>query len=233
MHLVVFDIDGTLTNTNLEDGECYWRAICGLLGFSSEQPQWSGFRHVTDVGIASELCERHLRPKLTRADVEALGRRLTTLLEAALVDKDPRAYQIPGSAEILSILTESFDFALALATGGLRASAELKLRRAHLLNPIIPIASSDDAISRQEIMCIAARRAAEKYATQFDTVSYVGDGVWDAKAARELGWQFIGIGSGEQADRLRQAGAEIVIPDYRPAQAFLDLLVDKDDSQTL
>ena len=49
-HLVVFDIDGTLTNTNLEDGECYWRALCEVLGFSSEQPQWSEFRHVTDVG---------------------------------------------------------------------------------------------------------------------------------------------------------------------------------------
>ena len=29
MQLVVFDIDGTLTNTNLEDGKCYWRAWIG------------------------------------------------------------------------------------------------------------------------------------------------------------------------------------------------------------
>ena len=52
------------------------------------------------------------------------------------------------------------------------------------------------------------------------------NGVWDAKAARDLGWRFIGIGSGEQADRLRQAGAGMVIPDYRPAEGFLDLLAD-------
>jgi len=149
MHLVVFDIDGTLTNTNLEDGECYWRAICELLGLSSEQPEWSGFCHVTDVGIASELCERHLRRELTSVDIEAFGRRLATLLEVALVDKDPRAYQIPGSAEILSIFAKSSNFALALATGGLRA-AELKLRWANLLNPFIAIASSNDAVSREE-----------------------------------------------------------------------------------
>jgi phosphoglycolate phosphatase-like HAD superfamily hydrolase len=226
MHLVVFDIDGTLTNTNLEDGECYWRAICEVLGLSSEQPEWSGFRHVTDVGIASELCERHLRRELTSIDIEAFGRRLATLLEVALVDKDPRTYQIPGSAEILSILAKSFDFALALATGGLRASAELKLRRADLLNASVPIASSNDAVSREEIIRIAARRAAEKYATQFAKFTYVGDGVWDAKAARDLGWRFIGIGSGEQADRLRQAGARIVVPDYLPAEGFLGLLAD-------
>jgi beta-phosphoglucomutase-like phosphatase (HAD superfamily) len=167
MHLVVFDSDGTLTNTNLEDRECYWRAICELLGFSSEQPQWSEFRHVTDVGIASELCERHLHRQLTSVDVEALSFRLATLLEVALVDKNPRAYQIPGSGEILSILGKSFDFAVALATGGLRVSAELKLRSANLLNPFIPIASSNDAVSREEIIRIAARRAADKHATQF------------------------------------------------------------------
>jgi phosphoglycolate phosphatase-like HAD superfamily hydrolase len=226
MHLVVFDIDGTLTNTNLEDGECYWRAICALLGFSSEQPEWSEFRHVTDVGIASELCERHLHRQLTSVDVEALSFRLATLLKVALVDKNPRAYQIPGSGEILSILGKSFDFAVALATGGLRVSAELKLRSANLLNPFIPLASSDDAVSREEIIRIAARRAAEKHATQFAKFTYVGDGVWDAKAARDLGWRFIGIGSGEQADSLRQAGAGMVIPDYRAAEGFLDLLAD-------
>lgn len=226
MHLVVFDIDGTLTNTNREDGRCYWRAICGLLGISGEQPEWSGFPHVTDVGIASELCKRHLRRRLTSADVEALGRRLTTLLKVALVDKDPSAYQIPGSSEILTFLIESSDFAVAMATGGLRASAELKLRRANLLKPFIPIATSNDAVSRQEIIRIAARRAAEKHATQFARFTYVGDGVWDAKAARDLGWRFIGIGSGEQADRLRQAGAELVMPDYRRAEEFLGLLAD-------
>ena len=143
-----------------------------------------------------------------------------------MVEKDPRAYQIPGSAEILSILAKSFDLALALATGGLRASAELKLRRANLLNPFIPMASSNDAVSRDEIIGIAARRAAEKHATQFTKFTHVGDGVWDAKAARDLGWRFIGIGSGEQADRLRQAGAGMVIPDYRRAEGFLGLLAD-------
>jgi beta-phosphoglucomutase-like phosphatase (HAD superfamily) len=187
MHLVVFDIDGTLTNTNLEDGECYWRAICALLGFSSEQPQWSEFRHVTDVGIASELCERHLHRQLTSVDVEALSFRLATLLEVALDDKNPRAYQIPGSGEILSMLGKSFEFAVALATGGLRVSAELKLRSANLLNPFIPLASSNDAVSREEIIRIAARRAAEKHATQCAKFTYVGEWRMGRQGSARLG----------------------------------------------
>ena len=224
MHLVVFDIDGTLTNTSLVDGECYWRAVCEVFGLSGEQPEWTDFRHVTDLGIASELCERHLGRQLSSADANALSRRLTIQLDFALVRNDPTAYQIPGSEDVLSILTSSSEFAVALATGGFRLTAELKLRRAGLFNPSIPLASSDDAASRENIMRVAARRAAERYATQFDKFTYVGDGVWDVKAARALGWRFMGIGSGVRADQLRQAGAELTIPNYGPAGVFLDLL---------
>ena len=240
MHLVVFDIDATRTNTNLTDGECYWRAVCEVLGIHSEQPEWSTFRHVTDLGIASELCMRYLGRQLTSADIEALGRRLTDLLGVTLVPQDnPAGYQIPGSAEILSALSKSPDFALALATGALLASAELKLRRANLWNPFLPLASSNDAISREDIIRIAARRAriaarrariaacgaGEKHSAPFTSFTYVGDGVWDAIAARVLGWRFIGIGSGEQAVRLRDVGAERLILHYLPAEAFFNLLV--------
>jgi phosphoglycolate phosphatase-like HAD superfamily hydrolase len=227
MHLVVFDIDGTLTNTNLVDGECYWRAVSAVLGLSGEQPDWSDFRHVTDVGIATELCMRQRGRQLRSLEIEAIGSRLSALLDVALVRENPSAYQIPGSAEILSVLSKSSEFAVALATGGLRVSAELKLCRAGLPFALIPFASSNDAVSRENILRIAAGRAVEKHATQFAKFTYVGDGVWDAKAARELGWEFIGIGLGEQAVRLRQAGAAIVVADYRPTEAFLSLLVDE------
>jgi phosphoglycolate phosphatase-like HAD superfamily hydrolase len=73
MHLVVFDIDGTLTDTNLVDGECYWRAVREVLGLSGERPDWSDFHHVTDVGIAAELCARHLGRQLSSPEIEAIG----------------------------------------------------------------------------------------------------------------------------------------------------------------
>jgi phosphoglycolate phosphatase-like HAD superfamily hydrolase len=225
MHLVVFDIDGTLTDTNLADGECYWQAVCEVLGIAGEQPDWSGFRHVTDTGIAAELCFRHLGRGIRSGEIEAIGSRLVALLEVALA-KDAIDRQIPGSAEILSILDNSSEFAVALATGGLRISAELKLRRAGLALSTLPLASSTDAVSRAEILRIAARRAAENNVTKFTSFTYVGDGVWDVKAAGELGWRFIGIGSGKQANRLRAAGATTVIPNYRPAETFLRLLND-------
>ena len=72
MHLVVFDIDGTLTDTNLVDGQCYWQADSEVLGLSKEQPDWSDFRDVTDLGIAADLCWRHLRrPPTSRVLIKA------------------------------------------------------------------------------------------------------------------------------------------------------------------
>src|ERR1700731_3687362 len=102
MHLVVFDIDGTLTDTNLVDAECYWRVVSEVLRLSEERPDWSDFHHVTDVGIAAELCVRHLGRQLSSPEIEAIGSRLAALLDAALARKDSVANQIQGSAEILS-----------------------------------------------------------------------------------------------------------------------------------
>jgi phosphoglycolate phosphatase-like HAD superfamily hydrolase len=226
MHLVVFDIDGTLTDTNALDGECYWKAVCEVFGLAEPQPDWSGFRHVTDAGIAADICLHHLGREPRNEEMEALENCLTTLLEIALVGKVPVAHQIPGAAEMLSLLSSSPEVAVALATGGLRSSAELKLQRAGLAWQGLPLASSTDAVSREEILRTGARRAAKKYATRFTSFTYVGDGVWDVRAAAALGWRFIGIGSGKEAANLRQAGAAIVTPHYRPAKAFFELLLD-------
>jgi phosphoglycolate phosphatase-like HAD superfamily hydrolase len=229
---VVFDIDGTLTDTNVVDGECYWQAVCEVIGIFGEQPDWSTFRHVTDAGIARELCVRHLSREISVKEIEAIGSCLAARLEMVLGREDPVGYQIPGSAEILSMLNESSDFAVALATGGLRLSAEVKLRRAGLPFATLPLATSTDAVAREDILRIAANRAAEKHATSFSTFTYVGDGVWDVRAARELGWRFIGIGLEQQAHRLRKAGARIVVADYRAAEAFLRLLVNDSARQS-
>jgi hypothetical protein len=58
MHLVVFDIDGTLTDTCQADESCYWRAFYDVFGICENQPDWSTFCHVTDSGIAAQARER-------------------------------------------------------------------------------------------------------------------------------------------------------------------------------
>jgi phosphoglycolate phosphatase-like HAD superfamily hydrolase len=55
----------------------------------------------------------------------------------------------------------------------------------------IPYAFSDDAIDRESIAQPAQSRAEKTYGCQSDTVTYVGDGVWDIWTAQKLGFEFI------------------------------------------
>ncbi|MBI3191378.1 MAG: hypothetical protein HYZ36_01850 [Pedosphaera parvula] len=50
MHLVIFDIDGTLTETNAVDADCYVRALAEVFGFADVDTDWSTYPHVTDSG---------------------------------------------------------------------------------------------------------------------------------------------------------------------------------------
>lgn len=51
MRLVVFDLDGTLTQTFAVDGDCYLQAFEQSLGITRVNDHWSDYEHVTDLGV--------------------------------------------------------------------------------------------------------------------------------------------------------------------------------------
>ena len=176
---------------------------------------------VTGLGILSQLCEQALARNVSSSELDRFKDRFVAMLEAA-VSKDVECFRaMPGAADALAAIRSAAGFAAAIATGCFRASAEFKLRRVGLLDPGIPMASCDDARSREEIMLIAARKAVAKHGRNFSAVTYVGDGVWDFKAAQRLGWNFIGIGAGDAATQLLHAGAPAVLPHFHPSEEFL------------
>jgi phosphoglycolate phosphatase-like HAD superfamily hydrolase len=71
---------------------------------------------------------------------------------------------------------------------------------------------------------LAEQRSRAKYGvTEFESVTYIGDGLWDCTAAAGLGWRFIGIATGEQEKLLKERGATNVLRSYKPAE-FMQLL---------
>jgi phosphoglycolate phosphatase-like HAD superfamily hydrolase len=54
----------------------------------------------------------------------------------------------------------------------------------------------------------------------FDTVTYVGDGMWDLKASKKLGYHFIGIGFNNNRVQMLKEGALHVFSDFRDQEAF-------------
>jgi phosphoglycolate phosphatase-like HAD superfamily hydrolase len=216
MKLVIFDIDGTLTRTNEVDEECYVRAFEEECGFTGIDTDWSTYPSYTDTAIALELYARHQGREPGVEEIDRVRRRFFTLLESAFAGAPHQFTEIPGAAEALRRLRRDPGYRVALATGAWEPSARLKLRGAGLEVNGLPLATSDDSPLREEVV----RRAislAEAEAGPFESVVSVGDGLWDFQVARALGLGFIGVASGERADRLRRAGAGMVI------ESFLDL----------
>ena len=88
----------------------------------------------------------------------------------------------------------------------------------------IPFASSDDAVARQEIIECAIQRALKLYRKKgCRKIVYVGDGSWDALAARQLRIGFIGVTT-NPAVSFFDIDHTFVVRDFADPQEFIRLL---------
>jgi phosphoglycolate phosphatase-like HAD superfamily hydrolase len=220
--LAVFDIDGTLTDTNAVDDECFVSAVGGVLGVDVASLGWSEAPHITDAALLRWLAARHRGRLPAPEEVEAVRRRfLESLREAARVTPE-RFCAVAGAQSVFGEL-RARGWHVALATGAWRESAQLKLDAIALDAEGVVLASSSDADTRGEILGLALERATAA-AGAFERVVSVGDGVWDVRAAAALRWPFVGIGAGARAARLRAAGASHVLRDLSDITLLCDAL---------
>jgi phosphoglycolate phosphatase-like HAD superfamily hydrolase len=224
MHLVMFDIDGTLTETMKVDGECFARSFKDVFGFADIDTDWSHYPHTTDSGIFHDVFTSRIGRSPTAQEVSRFRQHFIQLLTVAS-SQSPFA-PVAGADGLLSRLAQDGSHRVSLATGGWRDSSRLKMASAGMCFDNHPAASADDALDRESIMKISGQRAAERYGESFSCTVYVGDGVWDVHACRSVGIPFIGIGTGSRAARLSAEGAVCVFPDFSAADIFLRSLYD-------
>jgi len=221
MHLVIFDIDGTLTQTMNADAECFVRSLADVCGFTNVDTDWTRYKHATDSGIFQEIYEARAGRSPSPIEISRFREHFVGLLSQALLDA-PFA-SVTGASQLLSRLSGRADYRVALATGAWRDSARLKMTSAGLCYDDYPAASSDDAFDRESIIRLSMRRATERYGGFSDYV-YVGDGVWDARACRSVGVPFIGVATDGRAARLGAEGAVCVFPNFSHTDLFLSKL---------
>ncbi len=191
MHLIVFDVDGTLVESDEFDGVLYAQAVRDVLDVAVDE-DWSSYRHVTDSGILDEILDRHAL-EMDRSVAHASVRKaFVALVRDYLSDRSGRLPEVPGARTFVNRLIAHPEVTVAVATGGWRETAAMKLQAIGLDPEALHLSSASDAIRRIEIMQIAERRAmAGKPA---DRKFYFGNQPWDRAASRKLGWEFIGIG---------------------------------------
>ncbi len=223
--LVIFDVDGTLANTNAVDESCYAQAVTEVLGFTGFSTDWGAYKHSTDNGIVSELIVTHGRRAPTLRDLRHVRARFVELIAAESIEPTRAWSEVGGAGAMLDSLS-SMGWHLAIATGGWGASARCKLARVGVSIAQHAFACADDAFARLDIIKRAIHRArGGKYLPEIPVI-YVGDGRWDVDAARLGGYGFVGIGQDERASRLTCAGSKAVLRDYRDLPAFERALMD-------
>ncbi len=191
MHLVVFDIDGTLVESEDFDGILYAQAIRNTLEIDVDE-DWSGYRHQTDSGILNEVLDRHGVEGDRSLAHGSVRKEFIALVSGYLATRGDLLPEVPGARAFVSRLAGRPDVAVGIATGGWKETAAMKLRAIGLDPDSLSLASGSDAESRVEIMQVAETRALAGRAV--DRKTYFGNRPWDWQASRRLGWHFIGIG---------------------------------------
>lgn len=188
MQYVIFDIDGTLTQSTGFDASCFKNAILEHADVEFKT-DWGEYTHVTDSGILNEIIESHSLTKFKNEITNRIKASFISNIENHL-NVYPVA-EVSGATKFLESLTEIENLSVAIATGGWGETAELKLKSAGISYEKVPLCSANDAESRVDIMKQARLRAGRHQAS---SISYFGDASWDKKACADLGWSFILVG---------------------------------------
>lgn len=191
MHLIIFDVDGTLVDSKEFNDRLYELAVQTVLGIEFDN-DFSRYQNVTDSGILDEIIDI-AKIKTDRLLIHKEVKEIFVEMVANYInDLGGLLPEISGARAFINEIKSHPETAVALATGGWKESAMMKLRAIGLVPEELCLASASDAVSRIEIMRIAEQRALPVGRARRRT--YFGDGPWDKKACRELGYEFIAIG---------------------------------------
>lgn len=222
MHQIIFDIDGTLLNSVQIDSECYIQAFSDVYNIELNGADWNDYTHVTDNGLAYEIFEKHEGHPPSHQEIDRLKHQFLKLLRSRIAE----IREITGVREFLKTIEVHQEIHTSFATGAWEEAAILKLSVIDYKPSKEILTSSNEDHRRSEILKIAISKAEKKAINDNLWVTYVGDGLWDMKVAKEVNVDFIGIDF-MKTGLLEKAGAENVLYDWTNIQQFFEWIFSK------
>jgi phosphoglycolate phosphatase len=224
--LVLWDIDRTLVYVGEVDRTAYREAFAEVVGRPAERLPAKGTGVTMPLAIRGLLEDNGVTGR--EAD-DLLPRMLETVpLRFAAHTEDVRnlGTVLPGAMQALKAVAAEPDLVSTVLTGNLRPNALIKLGvfgMDRYVDTAVGGYSSDDA-HRPALVAVAQRRAGDRFACTFDVGNtvVVGDSLEDVRTGLEGGARVIGVASGTTpAERLAEAGADVVLPDLTDAPRLL------------
>src|SRR5690349_3759142 len=115
MRSVIFDIDGSLTQTLKADEECFVRSFVEVCGFKDVDTDWSLYKHATDSGIFHEIYESRTGRSPSPSEISSCRQDFVGLL-AQVLSKAAFA-AATGAPLLISRLTDSGEHRVASLPG--------------------------------------------------------------------------------------------------------------------
>ena len=189
-HLIVFDIDGTLTSSEHQHTSAFIK-VTQEIGIPKINTDWNSYAQVTDSYILKTSFEHHFQKPFDPAICSSFENRMHELI----IDKGV-VNAIEGAVEMLNHLWYDTKYAIAFATGSFELPALLKLNQAKLPYDTQLLTTANSWYKREEIIQDSIQKAHQYFDVDtFKDIYYAGDGLWDLKAAKNLELKFIGIGN--------------------------------------
>jgi phosphoglycolate phosphatase-like HAD superfamily hydrolase len=224
--VLLFDIDGTLVTTGGVGRRALAQAFDRAYGRKDACSHFS-FDGMTDRAIARQGLEA-VGVECTPERVEAVLALYVQMLEAEVAVADMRRYLVHvGILEALAAAETRAGFALGLGTGNIREGARVKLQRVGLHERFRFGGFGCDHEDRPTLIRHGAERGAALLGAPLEAcrVVIIGDTPKDVDAAKALGAESIGVGTGGfKAEALLAHGATWAFPDLSQPGALEVLL---------
>lgn len=223
MHVILFDIDGTLLHSGGAGQAGIERAL--ELAFGVTAPT-DGIPTAgrTDRGIGRDLIRFH---GLEECD-STLARLQETYLRVLpdeLASRQGGVY--PGVRELLARLSGRDDVRLGLLTGNYREAAWQKLRHFGLAEHFAFGGFGDDHADRDDVARQALAAAAEHHAPQTidrEKLWVIGDTPADVRCGRAIGARVIAVATGMYStEELRPSAPDHLFADFADVESVMSL----------
>ncbi|OMB84601.1 HAD family hydrolase [Mycolicibacterium conceptionense] len=199
---VLFDVDGTLVDTNYLHVHAWARA------FREESIDVESWRIHRSIGMDGST----LVATLSGDASDAVQHRLKDRHSSLYKDSSELIVRLPGARDLLRHLAEN-EVQVVLASSA--PEDELAITRKVLdSDDAIAAATSSKDVDTAKPDPSIVQIALERAGVSAEQAVFVGDAVWDGEAATRLGVPFIGLRCGGVADsELEKAGAQAVFDD--------------------
>ncbi|NMO21421.1 HAD family hydrolase [Pyxidicoccus fallax] len=224
--VLLFDIDGTLVTTGGAGRRSMELAFQQLHGRpdACDSFKMSG---MTDRAIVRKGLHA-IGAEDSEAAIDALIAAYVAHLTQEVHRVDEQNYRVfPGMREAVREARSRAGFAVGLGTGNVREGARVKLERVSIYDQFDFGGFGCDNEDRVELIRCGAKAGAARLGLPMEEcrVVIIGDTPKDVHAARGIGAECIGVGTGSYTPEvLMEAGATVAFPDFTHRDALAVLL---------